>query len=313
MVRDEELPEITDRTWESVEAEDSFETDEQGEPIRHGASAPDALPGFCRSIGSWDSSEEETDAPRPSMDAEPRGRLARTAPLLCFFMFHILILVLIGIFIGASRIAGLPAQSPSAEVNIVAPIPPDAAATAHSSPEAATPQPGAANTIAAQAALTRSSSAIALPGSAPAAPDPVPVPASAQPAVVEGALPVPAGPPMLAKTAISTPSQIAPDQAPATIPTERDTQRQVLLSRGDAFFGAGDVTSARLFYQRGAEAGDGAAALRLGESFDAAFLERAHLGGVPSDAKKAIFWYLQARDLGNAEAAILLDELARRP
>jgi hypothetical protein len=277
MVREEEFLQITDRTWEPVEAVGSFETDDQGEPILHAANAPDAIPGFGSSTGSWDSQEEEPDAPRPSMDLEPRGRLARTAPLLSFFMFHISILLLIGIFIGASRIADLPTGSPSAEVSIFVSIPPgltpDTATTGYSAPEAAKPQPDAANIIAAQAALAPSSSAAAtLPGSPPAAPDPVPVP-----------------------------------------PTERDIQRQVLLSRGDAFLSAGDVTSARLFYQRGAEAGDGAAALRLGETFDAAFLERAHLGRVPSDVKKAVFWYRQARYLGNAEADILLEELTRRP
>ena len=96
------------------------------------------------------------------------------------------------------------------------------------------------------------------------------------------------------------------------IPTGPDLsniQRQALLSRGDAFFSAGDVTSARLFYQRGADAGDGTAALRQGETFDAAFLERAHLGRVPSDLEKAASWYRRARDLGNAEAQILLKSL----
>jgi TPR repeat protein len=125
---------------------------------------------------------------------------------------------------------------------------------------------------------------------------------------------------MPTETVASTPSPIAPAQAPATAPTERDIQSpterdiqiQALLSRGDAFFSAGDVTSARLFYQRGADAGDGTAALRLGETFDAAFLERAHLGRVPSDLEKAISWYRRARDLGNAEAEILLEELARQ-
>jgi TPR repeat protein len=88
-----------------------------------------------------------------------------------------------------------------------------------------------------------------------------------------------------------------------------DTQRQALLSRGDAFLIAGDVMSARLFYQRGADAGDSMAALRLGETFDAAFLQRAGLSRVANDPKKAAVWYRRARDLGNAEADILLKVL----
>ena len=51
------------------------------------------------------------------------------------------------------------------------------------------------------------------------------------------------------------------------------------------------------------------AALRLGETFDAAFIQRAGLGQVANDAKKAAVWYRRARDLGNAEAEILLKVL----
>ena len=128
------------------------------------------------------------------------------------------------------------------------------------------------------------------PPSAPA--EPAPQPAATSPAAAAAAPP---------------PVALAP--APAK-PTNRaalsDAQRQALLSRGDAFFIAGDVTSARLFYQRGADAGDGMAALRLGETFDGDFLERAGLPRVTSDPKKAAVWYHRARDLGNAEAEILL-------
>jgi hypothetical protein len=71
------------------------------------------------------------------------------------------------------------------------------------------------------------------------------------------------------------------------------------------------VTSARLFYRRGADAGDGTAALRLGETFDAGFLERAGFGHVPSDFE-AVSWYRQAVELANAEAEILLKSLRQK-
>ncbi len=80
----------------------------------------------------------------------------------------------------------------------------------------------------------------------------------------------------------------------------------VFLERGDALFGVGDVSSARLFYERAADAGDGQAALRLGETYDPTFLERAKLRAVQGDAAAAIFWYRRARELGVAEAEILL-------
>ena len=114
------------------------------------------------------------------------------------------------------------------------------------------------------------------------------------------------------ETVTSTPPPIAPARASAATPDQpdlSDIQRQALLSRGDAYFSAGDVTSARLFYQRGSDAGDGTAALRLGETFDAAFIERAGLRNVRSDLKKAVYWYRRARDLGSAEAEILLKSL----
>jgi hypothetical protein len=85
------------------------------------------------------------------------------------------------------------------------------------------------------------------------------------------------------------------------------TNAATLIKRGDAFFSVGDVASGRLFYQYAAEAGDGAAALRLGEAFDPTFLERARLGRIPGDVRKAIYWYLRARELGNPDAEILLN------
>jgi hypothetical protein len=78
-----------------------------------------------------------------------------------------------------------------------------------------------------------------------------------------------------------------------------------LVERGDRLFGVGDIASARLFYERAADAGDGQAALRLGETYDPAFLERAQLR-VQGDRALAVFWYRRARELGASEAEILL-------
>jgi predicted RNase H-like nuclease (RuvC/YqgF family) len=86
---------------------------------------------------------------------------------------------------------------------------------------------------------------------------------------------------------------------------ETSADVSILLNRGDALFGAGDLASARLFYQRAAEAGNGQAALRLGNTYDPAFLERAQLR-VQGDRALALFWYQRARELGAGEAEILL-------
>ena len=57
--------------------------------------------------------------------------------------------------------------------------------------------------------------------------------------------------------------------------------------RGDDFLKAGDISSARLFYERAAEMGDGAAALRLGATFDPGFLARSVVRGITGDPAQA--------------------------
>jgi hypothetical protein len=75
-----------------------------------------------------------------------------------------------------------------------------------------------------------------------------------------------------------------------------------LLARGDVLFQRGDVASARLFYERAADAGDGRAALRAGATFDPTFLDRYVLRGVYGDRTQARLWYHRASELGEAEA-----------
>ena len=84
---------------------------------------------------------------------------------------------------------------------------------------------------------------------------------------------------------------------------------QALLARGDTLLSIGDIASARLFYERAADAGGGLAAVRLGETFDPVFLDRIHLGGVQGDRGAALSWYRRARDLGATDAEALLKAL----
>jgi TPR repeat protein len=73
------------------------------------------------------------------------------------------------------------------------------------------------------------------------------------------------------------------------------------MARGDAFLGGGDIASARLFFQRAADAGDSRAAMRMAVTFDAAFLDRAGVHGVRGDPAQAAFWFRRARELGEAK------------
>jgi TPR repeat protein len=75
-----------------------------------------------------------------------------------------------------------------------------------------------------------------------------------------------------------------------------------LLARGDTLLRRGDVASARLFYERAANAGDGRAVLRASATFDPAFVGRDVLRGARGDPAEARFWYQRARDLGEVEA-----------
>ena len=93
------------------------------------------------------------------------------------------------------------------------------------------------------------------------------------------------------------PGPLATAPAPQEAPRPSAAQITELLVRGDSFLHAGDLASARLFYERAADAGDWQAAIRMGATFDPAFLSRVGLrtGGDPTTAQS---WYRHALDLG---------------
>jgi hypothetical protein len=118
------------------------------------------------------------------------------------------------------------------------------------------------------------------------------------PGAVAPSSPAPAPPP----TAASQPP--APEPPAATKPAGprlSAVETAALVARGDVFLSAGDVTSARAFFERAADAGDSQAAMRMAVTFDPAFLDRAGLHGVRGDPEQATFWYRRARELGGTE------------
>jgi TPR repeat protein len=86
-----------------------------------------------------------------------------------------------------------------------------------------------------------------------------------------------------------------------------------LLHHGDTLLRTGDISSARLFYERAADAGDGRAALRLGATYDPEFLGRLGLGTLQADPAEARSWYSRARDLGEIDVKRRLNSLETRP
>ena len=126
-------------------------------------------------------------------------------------------------------------------------------------------------------------------------------PAEAAPSI-ESTAAAPSAPLPEARLSVATPVPPAPPAGPVLSAPEI----AALVARGDALFGKGDLAAARLFYERAANAGDGQAAVRLGETFDPVFLDHAHLPGVRGDFSTALSWYRRARDLGTADADILI-------
>jgi TPR repeat protein len=104
--------------------------------------------------------------------------------------------------------------------------------------------------------------------------------------------------------------------APATSqPRQHDADEIALMMKSGADLMAnGDISAARLMYQRAAEAGDAMAALALAETYDPLVLRRVNpKGGITPDVALAHTWYEKAKDLGSAVAPERLERLARLP
>ena len=108
------------------------------------------------------------------------------------------------------------------------------------------------------------------------------------------------------ETAADTKAAAPPAAASASLLSAEETA--ALVARGDTLLSTGDIASARLFYERAADAGGGLAAIRLGETFDPL-----HLSGVRGDPAVALVWYRRARDLGATDAEVLLKALEAKP
>ncbi len=107
-------------------------------------------------------------------------------------------------------------------------------------------------------------------------------------------------PPPLSSSVADSPPPVASSamaHPPANLHSS-DAEIAALVGRGDAFLTSGDITSARLFYERAADAGSGPAALQLGATFDPVILGHAGARGVIADPAQALSWYRRARDLG---------------
>jgi len=81
-----------------------------------------------------------------------------------------------------------------------------------------------------------------------------------------------------------------------------------LLAKGNEQLDEGNISAARLFFERAADAGLAEGAMALAATFDAAELGRLNVRGIKADSKLARQWYERARQLGAGAA----DERLRR-
>jgi hypothetical protein len=157
----------------------------------------------------------------------------------------------------------------------------------------------------------------------PASPPPVaasPPPAAASPQPTARPLSA-ASPPAAAASvpestrAASLPASRSKDlEAPAAAPVRTLTRADIdlLMKQGEQFMAVGDVAAARIVFRRAAEAGDAAAALAMGTTYDPLILKRMGALGVTPDLYQARSWYERAKDFGSSEAPRRIEMLANR-
>jgi hypothetical protein len=92
---------------------------------------------------------------------------------------------------------------------------------------------------------------------------------------------------------------VAPDPRSALILRSDESGRiDDLMAHGQKMIDVGYLAGARAYFKRAAEAGSGEAALKLGATYDPAFIEKIGAQGIKADTKEARAWYERAKQLG---------------
>jgi hypothetical protein len=116
--------------------------------------------------------------------------------------------------------------------------------------------------------------------------------------------------------ALPTPRQtVSPSAAlPRPVMTEDPSVIAAKMKIGVELMTYGEVAAARVMFQRAAEAGEGAGAFALAETYDPLVLGGLRLReGITPDVALARAWYERARDLGSLEARDRISRLAQLP
>jgi TPR repeat protein len=102
-----------------------------------------------------------------------------------------------------------------------------------------------------------------------------------------------------------TVAMVQPGEPGAQVPPASKATRvldpeeiKLLVKQGEQFIAAGDVVTARIVFQRAAEAGDAGAAVALGGTYDPIVLAKLGVVGLGADVERARTWYQKAESLG---------------
>jgi hypothetical protein len=117
-----------------------------------------------------------------------------------------------------------------------------------------------------------------------------------------------------ATVARSEPTATGAESPPSskTVRALAPEELQLLTRQGEQFASAGDLVTARILFQRAAEAGDATAAMALGATYDPKVLAKLGVLGMGADVEKARSWYQKAESQGSAQATRRLQALANR-
>ena len=168
----------------------------------------------------------------------------------------------------------------------------------------------------ATAPLSRVTTPDAMPATSPpvAAAPPVAAPHAAEASVDIATPEAPAAPTASvgnSAASLRVPEPLKPPPPVAPVASAPHLDLGLLLSRGNAMLALGDISAARLLYERAAALGSARAATALGNTYDAAFLASIQAKGIVADQAAAIVWYRKAAALGDTEAVRQLKRLAQ--
>jgi hypothetical protein len=137
--------------------------------------------------------------------------------------------------------------------------------------------------------------------SAPPATLPDPVPQAPAPRMTPPPVPTSGAAELMASVSEII-ANVEPAPALPTVKPPASAEVAAIVARGYQLLGAGDIISARRFFERAAASGDAAAACGVGKSFDPLFLRQVGARGLSGDAATAIVWYRKAAEAGSREA-----------